>query len=108
MPKVERGIEHAAAKIAADGGERFAAAIRTTDRTAKHGALRLALEGGEVRLGFAAKGAGMISPNLATMLCFVTCDAAVAASDWRTMVGMPSAARSTASASTARSRRTMR
>jgi glutamate N-acetyltransferase/amino-acid N-acetyltransferase len=87
MPKVERGIEHAAAKIAADGGERFAAAIRTTDRTAKHGALRLALGGGEVRLGFAAKGAGMISPNLATMLCFVTCDAAVAASDWRTMVG---------------------
>ena len=86
MPKVERGIEHAAAKIAADGGDHFAAAIRTTDRTAKHGALRLALERGEVRLGFAAKGAGMISPNLATMLCFVTCDAAVAASDWRTMV----------------------
>ena len=86
MPKVERGIEHAAAKIAADGGDHFAAAIRTTDRTAKHGALRLALGGGEVRLGFAAKGAGMISPNLATMLCFVTCDADVPASDWGAMV----------------------
>ncbi len=87
MPKVERGIELAAAKIAADGGEHFAAAIRTTDRTAKHGALRLALAGGEVRLGFAAKGAGMISPNMATMLCFVTCDAVVTGSDWRAMVG---------------------
>jgi glutamate N-acetyltransferase / amino-acid N-acetyltransferase len=86
MPKIERGIEHAAGKVAADGGDRFAAAIRTTDRTAKHGALRLTLGGGEVRLGFAAKGAGMISPNLATMLCFVTCDAAVPASDWRAMV----------------------
>ena len=33
-------------------------------------------------LGFAAKGCGMISPNMATMLCFVTCDAAVRADDW--------------------------
>jgi glutamate N-acetyltransferase / amino-acid N-acetyltransferase len=86
MPMIERGIEHAAERIAADGGDRFAAAIRTTDRAAKHGALRVALNGGEVRLGFAAKGAGMISPNLATMLCFVTCDAALSASDWSDMV----------------------
>ena len=86
MPKIERGIELAAARIAPEGGDSFAAAIRTTDRSAKHGALRLATAEGEVRLGFAAKGAGMISPRLATMLCFVTCDAIVSAADWMSMV----------------------
>ena len=43
--------------------------------TAKGGALAVDAAGGQVRLGFAAKGCGMISPNMATMLCFVTCDA---------------------------------
>jgi glutamate N-acetyltransferase / amino-acid N-acetyltransferase len=86
MPRIERGIELAAAKIDPDGGDSFAAAIRTTDRSAKHGALRVATAEGDVRMGFAAKGAGMISPRLATMLCFVTCDAVLSASDWTSMV----------------------
>ena len=87
MPLIERGVVQAAARLTRDGGTRFAAAIRTTDRTPKHGALRLDLPEGEVRLGFAAKGAGMISPHMATMLCFVTCDAVVAAPDWARLVG---------------------
>jgi glutamate N-acetyltransferase/amino-acid N-acetyltransferase len=86
MPLIERGVAQAAARLTRDGGTRFAAAIRTTDRTPKHGALRLTLPEGEVRLGFAAKGAGMISPHMATMLCFVTCDALVAAPDWARLV----------------------
>ncbi len=85
MDVIEKGIGKAAAKLADDGGEDFAAAIRTTDRSEKQGALSVAVKGGEVRLGFAAKGAGMISPNMATTLCFVTCDAAVSAADWYAM-----------------------
>ena len=87
MPLIERGVVQAASRLTRDGGTRFAAAIRTTDRTPKHGALRLDLPEGEIRLGFAAKGAGMISPHMATMLCFVTCDAVVSAPDWARMVG---------------------
>lgn len=45
MPKIEAGIASALEKLATDGGEHFAAAIRTTDRTSKHGGLRLALSG---------------------------------------------------------------
>ena len=86
MDVIERGIKRAAARLAADRGEEFAAAIRTTDRTDKQGALSLDVKGGEVRLGFAAKGAGMIAPNMATTLCFVTCDAPVSADVWRAMM----------------------
>jgi glutamate N-acetyltransferase/amino-acid N-acetyltransferase len=86
MPLIERGIVQAASRLTRDGGTRFAAAIRTTDRTPKHGALRIDLPEGAVRLGFAAKGAGMISPHMATMLCFVTCDAIVPAPEWSRIV----------------------
>jgi glutamate N-acetyltransferase/amino-acid N-acetyltransferase len=85
MQRVEQGVRMAAAKLSTGGGGRFAAAIRTTDSSAKHGALALAFPQGEVRLGFAAKGAGMICPDMATMLCFVTCDAVVPARAWRAM-----------------------
>jgi glutamate N-acetyltransferase/amino-acid N-acetyltransferase len=86
MAVIEKGIRRASAGISEDGGEHFAAAIRTTDRSEKQGALSVAVRGGEVRLGFAAKGAGMIAPNMATTLCFVTCDAAVPHVDWRAML----------------------
>ncbi len=86
MPIVEKGIRRAAARLDAEGGEQFAAAIRTTDRTEKQGALVVELHRGEVRLGFAAKGAGMICPNMATTLCFVTCDAALPVELWREML----------------------
>nr|MBA3422813.1 bifunctional ornithine acetyltransferase/N-acetylglutamate synthase [Thermoleophilaceae bacterium] len=52
-------------------------AILTTDRGPKRAALELALASGTVRLAAQAKGAGMISPHFATMLCFVETDAAV-------------------------------
>ncbi len=86
MDKIEPGIAAAAAALPGGGdskaAEHFAAAIRTTDKHAKSGALQVALPEGTVKLGFAAKGCGMISPNMATMLCFVTCDAAVGEEDW--------------------------
>ena len=79
IERVVTGIEAAAKALAADGGPDFAAAIRTTDRTPKAGALTVPLpgEGASVRIGLAAKGAGMISPHMATTLCFVTTDAVI-------------------------------
>ena len=64
-----------------DGGHAgdFAAAIRTTDAIDKHAALALELSAGTVGLSAQAKGAGMISPHFATMLCFVQTDAAISA-----------------------------
>ncbi len=88
MEKIEPGIAAAAAAVKPGGGEHFSQAIRTTDSSPKRGALALRLPEGVVRLGAAAKGCGMISPRMATMLCFVTCDAAVEAADWqRLLVG---------------------
>ena len=77
------GIDAAAAALGADGGPDFGRAICTTDRAPKGGAFRLALGGGEVLIGAAAKGAGMISPKMATMLAYVTVGAAVEAADLR-------------------------
>ena len=73
------GITAAAKALTTAGGPDFAAAIRTTDRTPKAGALTVHLGGGQaaVRIGLAAKGAGMISPRMATTLCFVTTDAVI-------------------------------
>jgi glutamate N-acetyltransferase/amino-acid N-acetyltransferase len=55
----------------------FNEAIMTTDTKRKQAAVRFEAGGREVRLGGVAKGAGMIHPNMATMLAFITCDAAV-------------------------------
>jgi glutamate N-acetyltransferase/amino-acid N-acetyltransferase len=82
MEKIEPGIAAAAHTLATGGGAHFSQAIRTTDKHGKSGALDVRLPEGEVRLGFAAKGCGMISPNMATMLCFVTCDAAIGEEEW--------------------------
>jgi glutamate N-acetyltransferase / amino-acid N-acetyltransferase len=78
MDKVIRGISDARRELAADGDGTFGEAIRTTDAFAKSAALEVALPSGTVRLCAQAKGAGMISPAFATMLCFVQTDAALA------------------------------
>ena len=86
MDIIEKGIHRVAGKLAADGGEHFAAAIRTTDRTEKRVGLTVETSGGEIHIGFASKGAGMVSPNMATTLSFVTTDAAVPAVAWHEMM----------------------
>lgn len=81
MEKMRAGIEAVAADLG-QGEERdasFARAIMTTDTVPKQAAVSLRLPGGEIRIGGAAKGAGMISPQMATMLAFLTTDAAVSA-----------------------------
>lgn len=75
-----RGIPEAAAKLAADeaGSHDAATAIMTTDTHPKEIALEFAVGGKAVRIGAIAKGSGMIHPNMATMLLFMTTDAKVA------------------------------
>jgi glutamate N-acetyltransferase / amino-acid N-acetyltransferase len=70
---VTAGVEQAARDLRENGGEEFAAAIMTTDRGPKCCTLRT--DG--VTLSAQAKGAGMIEPGFATMLCFVQTDGSV-------------------------------
>ncbi|HEU5266866.1 MAG TPA: bifunctional glutamate N-acetyltransferase/amino-acid acetyltransferase ArgJ [Jatrophihabitans sp.] len=71
MPKLLAGIDAAATALTRDGGPAAAEAIRTTDTRAKQAAYRA--DGWSV--GGMAKGAGMLAPGLATMLCVLTTDA---------------------------------
>ncbi|MDP2675919.1 MAG: bifunctional glutamate N-acetyltransferase/amino-acid acetyltransferase ArgJ [Dehalococcoidia bacterium] len=73
MDRVRQGIE--AVELSAGGGPAFARGIMTTDTRPKESAVRF----GQYTLGGACKGAGMIHPNMATMLAFITTDAPVAA-----------------------------
>lgn len=75
MDKLAEGI--ATAKLSASGSDAFAAAICTTDTRRKTAEIRLTVDGRPVTIAGAAKGAGMIHPNMATMLAFLTTDAAV-------------------------------
>jgi glutamate N-acetyltransferase/amino-acid N-acetyltransferase len=74
---IVRGLAAARPGLAADGDGPFGEAIRTTDKFRKSAALEVALPSGTVRLTAQCKGAGMISPAFATMLCFVQTDAAL-------------------------------
>jgi glutamate N-acetyltransferase / amino-acid N-acetyltransferase len=77
MNAVMQGIVAATHALRPDGEGDFARAIRTTDVLDKHASLEVELEAGTVRLSAQAKGAGMISPHFATLLCFVQTDAAL-------------------------------
>lgn len=73
MDKVLDGIGRAAVQVRADGGDEFAHAIMTTDAFPK----RCTVRHDGVTLSAQAKGAGMIQPGFATMLCFIQTDAIV-------------------------------
>jgi glutamate N-acetyltransferase/amino-acid N-acetyltransferase len=79
MAKLLPGLVEAAAKISADGGSAAARAIMTTDTRPKECAVEVQTEAGAFRIGGICKGSGMIAPNMATMLAFLTTDAAVPA-----------------------------
>lgn len=78
MEKLRAGIKEAAALLSPEGSEAAGKAILTTDTYAKAGATEIALGGTKVRFGAIAKGSGMIQPDMATMLAFITTDAAIA------------------------------
>ncbi|MBM4454375.1 MAG: bifunctional glutamate N-acetyltransferase/amino-acid acetyltransferase ArgJ, partial [Chloroflexi bacterium] len=74
MDKIKRGIKEVV--LTEDGGHEMAQAMMTTDTFAKEIAVQVQAEPKGFTVGGVAKGAGMIHPNMATMLCFLTTDAA--------------------------------
>ena len=85
MDRYEQAVPALAAALGAASLEDFARAIMTTDAFPKFASEDVELSGGRARLAGAAKGAGMICPNMATMICAVMCDAAVDHAAWRSM-----------------------
>ncbi len=79
IQKIIMGISRAPAKLSASAkaGLDFARAIMTTDTRPKQAVRRLDIGGARVTMAGAVKGAGMIAPNMATTLCFITTDAAI-------------------------------
>lgn len=75
MEHIRAGIERVTPS--AEGGHELAKAITTTDAAPKELAVTFNISGSEIIIGGIAKGAGMIHPNLATLLCFLATDAAV-------------------------------
>jgi glutamate N-acetyltransferase/amino-acid N-acetyltransferase len=74
MDKIEEGIKEAASSLSVNGGINAAQAIMTTDLICKEIAVEIEIQGKPVRIGAIAKGSGMIHPNMATMLSFITTD----------------------------------
>lgn len=81
MARVQAGIATAAPLLSPSNGRAAAEAIMTTDTRPKFLAVEVELSGGRVTLGGMAKGAGMIHPDMATLLGMLTTDAAIAAND---------------------------
>ncbi len=86
MDALKAGIPQLVAEASADGSDKAAKAITTTDLVTKSFALETQMDGRPVRVGGICKGSGMIHPNMATMLAFVTCDAAISPQLWQQMV----------------------
>jgi glutamate N-acetyltransferase/amino-acid N-acetyltransferase len=72
---IRNGIERI--KLHRDGGHEFARAVMTTDTRPKEIAIKVDAESSKFTIAGVAKGAGMIHPNLATMLCFIATDASI-------------------------------
>ncbi|MBD2293080.1 bifunctional ornithine acetyltransferase/N-acetylglutamate synthase [Anabaena sphaerica FACHB-251] len=86
MDALRGGIPKLVAALSEDGSDAAAGAIITTDLVTKSIALETSIGDRPVRIGGIAKGSGMIHPNMATMLAFVTCDAAVSSTLWQQML----------------------
>ncbi len=74
---IENAIPTLAAELSENGATNAAEAIMTTDTVKKEVAVETTIGGKTVKIGGISKGSGMIHPNMATMLCFVTTDAAI-------------------------------
>jgi glutamate N-acetyltransferase/amino-acid N-acetyltransferase len=92
MDALRNGIPQLVASLSETGSDAAAGSIITTDLVTKSIALETTLGDASsgrqkpVRIGGIAKGSGMIHPNMATMLAFITCDAAVSPSLWQQML----------------------
>jgi len=75
MTRIEFGVPEVVKSLSEDGSHAAAEAIMTTDTFSKETAVKFELNGKRVTIGGMAKGSGMIAPNMATMLGFLTTDA---------------------------------
>ena len=74
---IANGMDQLVSELSVNGGTNAAEAIMTTDTVSKEVAVETKIDGKIVKIGGISKGSGMIHPNMATMLCFVTTDAAI-------------------------------
>lgn len=86
LQKLKAAIPQLVAALSETGSDAAANAILTTDLVPKSIALETTIGDRPVRIGGIAKGSGMIHPNMATMLAFITCDAAVSPHLWQEML----------------------
>jgi len=86
MDGLKAGIPKLVESLSETGSDAAAKAIITTDLVTKSIALETTIHDKPVRIGGISKGSGMIHPNMATMLAFVTCDAAVSPGLWQEML----------------------
>ena len=77
MDKIEKGLKKITVKLDTDGGYDAGEAIMTTDTFPKNIAVKIKIDGKEVIIGGVAKGSGMIHPDMATMLSFLTTDVSI-------------------------------
>ena len=77
MDRIAAGVKGCLESLSATGSGDAALAIMTTDTAPKEKAVEIPLGKGSARIGAIAKGSGMVAPNMATMFCLVTTDAAV-------------------------------
>ena len=77
MDKIVSGIQQLAGQLTPSGNQDAAEAIMTTDTYVKEAAVRFTVDDVPVTVGGMAKGSGMIAPNMATMLAFITTDASI-------------------------------
>ncbi len=79
ISKINTGITKAAKKLSTGpkAGLDFAKAIMTTDTKPKQAVRKIEISGKQITIAAAVKGSGMIGPNMATMLCFITTDVAI-------------------------------
>ncbi|MBF2087649.1 MAG: bifunctional ornithine acetyltransferase/N-acetylglutamate synthase [Synechococcales cyanobacterium K44_A2020_017] len=87
MEQLQAGVPKVVAQLSETGSDQAASAIMTTDLVPKVCALETQVGDRPVRMGGIAKGSGMIHPNMATMLSFITCDATVSPHIWQEMLG---------------------
>ncbi|KHE94050.1 MAG: arginine biosynthesis protein [Candidatus Scalindua brodae] len=88
MAKIKSGISKSSEHLGNKNTHaiNIAKAIMTTDLVHKHIAVKAKIGGKEVTIGAIAKGSGMISPNMATMFCFITTDAAISLNTLRSCI----------------------
>lgn len=86
LDRMLAGVDLLVKNFSSDNGHKAAQAIMTTDTVQKEKAVEVELSGGKVKIGAMAKGSGMIHPNMATMLGFITTDASVSSSSMQQML----------------------